>query len=220
MYFRYSCYRIAACSVTLCSCLPSSLLNRMVDSTQSECIIHFPSQYSLKLTCYSWGTVSRLHSRKATIDAQVTWFCIFHANFLFHYRTNIILSFYQTALALFLDWSIHYFRELIHNDSLRNKQIVAAGEVLKLLSPSKENMKILAQEGLKCSSPICTPSMIAASTILYYERTQEVGWNQPIFQQWRLISILYCDLFIVDHSNLLESLFWKTFLVRLKYILV
>ncbi|KAG6570556.1 putative lipid-A-disaccharide synthase, mitochondrial, partial [Cucurbita argyrosperma subsp. sororia] len=65
-------------------------------------------------------------------------------------------------------------KELIRNDGLRNKQIVAAEEVLKLLCPSKESTKILAQAGLKCtsSSSICTPSMIAASTILYYERTQ------------------------------------------------
>ncbi|KAG7010413.1 putative lipid-A-disaccharide synthase, mitochondrial [Cucurbita argyrosperma subsp. argyrosperma] len=65
-------------------------------------------------------------------------------------------------------------KELIRNDGLRNKQIVAAKEVLKLLCPSKESTKILAQAGLKCtsSSSICTPSMIAASTILYYERTQ------------------------------------------------
>lgn len=69
----------------------------------------------------------------------------------------------------------------MHDDGLRDKQIVAAEQVLRLLSPSEGNMKSLAQEGTECTSPIRTPSMIAASTILYSERTQDVSWNQAFF---------------------------------------
>ncbi|XP_038900509.1 probable lipid-A-disaccharide synthase, mitochondrial isoform X1 [Benincasa hispida] len=115
------------------------------------------------------------------------WFIRRKANVSYISLPNILLNSPVIPEALFQECTparLHsMLKELILNDDLRNKQVIAAKEVLKLLSPSKENMKILAQEGLKCTSSICIPSMIAASAILFYKRTQEVGWNQPVFQQ-------------------------------------
>lgn len=60
-------------------------------------------------------------------------------------------------------------RELIQNDGLRNEQIVAAGKVINILSPSKSSIGDWAQRDLRWKfSGDPTPSMIAASTILHY----------------------------------------------------
>lgn len=59
--------------------------------------------------------------------------------------------------------------ELIQNDGLRNEQIVAAGKVINILSPSKSSIGDWAQRDLRWKfSGDPTPSMIAASTILHY----------------------------------------------------
>ncbi|GAV62421.1 LpxB domain-containing protein [Cephalotus follicularis] len=58
--------------------------------------------------------------------------------------------------------------ELIHNEGLRKEQIVSAEKVFKLLCPPGEVMKNGAQQDMRLRMPHSTPSMIAASTILYY----------------------------------------------------
>jgi len=57
-------------------------------------------------------------------------------------------------------------RELIHNESLREQQIVAAEKVTRLLYPTERNIKSFLQRDFTDF----TPSIIAASTILYYAK--------------------------------------------------
>lgn len=57
-------------------------------------------------------------------------------------------------------------RELIHNESLREEQIVAAEKVTRLLYPTERNIKSFLQRDFTDF----TPSIIAASTILYYAK--------------------------------------------------
>ncbi|XP_022149753.1 probable lipid-A-disaccharide synthase, mitochondrial isoform X2 [Momordica charantia] len=113
------------------------------------------------------------------------WLIRCKANVSFISLPNILLNSPVIPEALFQECTPgrlqSMLKELMHDDGLRDKQIVAAEQVLRLLSPSEGNMKSLAQEGTECTSPIRTPSMIAASTILYSERTQDVSWNQAFF---------------------------------------
>ncbi|KAI6672743.1 hypothetical protein NL676_000649 [Syzygium grande] len=63
--------------------------------------------------------------------------------------------------------------ELIHDEGLREKQVLAAPEVMKLLWPPEKLAKGAQQE----SSGKClygSPSTIAASTILYYVKTTSI----------------------------------------------
>ncbi|XP_002528957.2 probable lipid-A-disaccharide synthase, mitochondrial [Ricinus communis] len=56
--------------------------------------------------------------------------------------------------------------ELIHDTGLQEKQIVAANKVISLLYPSERNISNLTEQGTESSFVSCTPSMIAAATIL------------------------------------------------------
>ncbi|KAM7492383.1 hypothetical protein LguiA_035304 [Lonicera macranthoides] len=62
-------------------------------------------------------------------------------------------------------------KELIHDEGLREEQIVAAEKVTKLLYPSNRLIENSMEHDLRCMFPSNTPSMIAASTILYSVRT-------------------------------------------------
>ncbi|XP_008456394.1 probable lipid-A-disaccharide synthase, mitochondrial isoform X2 [Cucumis melo] len=105
------------------------------------------------------------------------WFIRRKAKVSYISLPNILLNSPVIPEALFQDCTpakLHsMLKEIISNNGLRNKQVVAAEEVLKLLSSSKDNMKFLAKEGLKCTSSICTPSVIAASAILFYKKIPE-----------------------------------------------
>jgi hypothetical protein len=59
-------------------------------------------------------------------------------------------------------------RELMHNEGLREEQIVAAEKVMRLLYPSERITNNLSQQDSRLRFPHFTPSMVAASTILYY----------------------------------------------------
>lgn len=58
--------------------------------------------------------------------------------------------------------------KLIHDGSLREKQIVAAEKVTRLLCASPGNLDNVEEPHNRRRFPKYTPSMIAASTILYY----------------------------------------------------
>lgn len=63
-----------------------------------------------------------------------------------------------------------HFRKLIHNKGLQEEQIVAAENVIKLLFPSERIINNL-EEQMEWKFPNCTPSMIAASTILSHAKS-------------------------------------------------
>ncbi|KAB1208769.1 putative lipid-A-disaccharide synthase, mitochondrial [Morella rubra] len=58
--------------------------------------------------------------------------------------------------------------ELIHNEGPREEQIIAAEKVISLLYPSEGTINNLSQQDSRLRFPDCTPSMIAAATILYH----------------------------------------------------
>ncbi|KAL6136981.1 hypothetical protein ACLB2K_062276 [Fragaria x ananassa] len=61
--------------------------------------------------------------------------------------------------------------KMIHDTGLREKQIVAAEKVTRLLCASPKNLHYLEEPHRRLSLPYYTPSMIAASTILYHVKS-------------------------------------------------
>ena len=76
-------------------------------------------------------------------------------------------SYYSHLVMYYLSIMIQC-RELIHNEGLREEQIVAAEKVIRLLYPSERNINSFLQQDSRLRFPDLTPSMIAASTILYF----------------------------------------------------
>lgn len=60
--------------------------------------------------------------------------------------------------------------DLIRNDHLREEQIAAAEKVVRLLCPPERTIHNLAPQDSRYNFPIQSPSMLAASLILYYKK--------------------------------------------------
>jgi hypothetical protein len=71
MYFWYSCFGVAACTIAMCCCLSSPFPNSMVCSLQSKDIIHLTPQYSLGFSYHSRSSLSSMHTYKAGLNAHV-----------------------------------------------------------------------------------------------------------------------------------------------------
>ncbi|XP_023874257.2 probable lipid-A-disaccharide synthase, mitochondrial isoform X1 [Quercus suber] len=96
------------------------------------------------------------------------WFIRYKAKISYISLPNILLDSAIIPEALFQACTpsklASLLMELIHNESLREEQIVAAEKVMRLLYPTERNIKSFLQPDFTDF----TPSIIAASTILYY----------------------------------------------------
>lgn len=96
------------------------------------------------------------------------WFIRYKAKISYISLPNILLDSAIIPEALFQACTpsklASLLMELIHNESLREEQIVAAEKVVRLLYPTERNIKSFLQPDFTDF----TPSIIAASTILYY----------------------------------------------------
>ena len=93
-------------------------------------------------------------------------------------------------------------RKLTLDEGLREKQIVAAEKVLSLLSPSQKIIENRMPQDLRWKSPDYTPSMIGASTILYYAKPRWIV-NHPSSSLVKL-----CTLFSGPHCNEESQMCW------------
>lgn len=66
---------------------------------------------------------------------------------------------------------MNHCRELIHDEALQEEQIVAADKVIRLLFPPERTITNLERPDLGFTLPNCTPSMLAASTILGFVKS-------------------------------------------------
>uniref|UniRef100_A0A2N9FMH6 lipid-A-disaccharide synthase n=1 Tax=Fagus sylvatica TaxID=28930 RepID=A0A2N9FMH6_FAGSY len=100
------------------------------------------------------------------------WFIHYKAKISYISLPNILLDSAIIPEALFQACTptklTSLLMELIHNEGLREEQIVAAEKVIRLLYPSERNINSFLQQDSRLRFPDLTPSMIAASTILYY----------------------------------------------------
>lgn len=74
---------------------------------------------------------------------------------------------------LHCDSGIFNCRDLTLDDNLREKQIIAAEKVIKLLRPPENSFGCSTQVEMSVPLSDCTPSMIAAYAILHYQRKVE-----------------------------------------------
>ncbi|XP_019249393.1 PREDICTED: probable lipid-A-disaccharide synthase, mitochondrial isoform X2 [Nicotiana attenuata] len=84
---------------------------------------------------------------------------------------NILLDSAVIPEALFQDCTpsklASLLKDLILDDNLREKQIIAAEKVIELLRPSEMNISCSTQGEMSVPLSDCTPSMVAAYAILY-----------------------------------------------------
>ncbi|XP_059661149.1 probable lipid-A-disaccharide synthase, mitochondrial isoform X2 [Cornus florida] len=99
------------------------------------------------------------------------WFICYKAKVPYISIPNILLNSAIIPEALFQACTpsklASLLMKLIQNEGLREEQIVAADKVMALLCPSKRTIINSKQLEFELVSPDYTPSMIAASTVLY-----------------------------------------------------
>ncbi|KAF8410793.1 hypothetical protein HHK36_003330 [Tetracentron sinense] len=99
------------------------------------------------------------------------WFIRYKAKIQYISLPNILLDSAVIPEALFQECTpknlATFLKAVIHNEGIREEQIVAAKRVLELLCPSTRNISNLIPLELRSRFPCHTPNMIAASTILY-----------------------------------------------------
>ncbi|XP_059283111.1 probable lipid-A-disaccharide synthase, mitochondrial isoform X1 [Lycium ferocissimum] len=90
---------------------------------------------------------------------------------------NILLDSAVIPEALFRDCTpsklSSLLKDLILDDNLREKQIIAAEKVIKLLRPPQMSFGCSTQGKMSVPVSDCTPSMVAAYAILYYQKKLE-----------------------------------------------
>ncbi|XP_041008947.1 probable lipid-A-disaccharide synthase, mitochondrial isoform X1 [Juglans microcarpa x Juglans regia] len=100
------------------------------------------------------------------------WFIRYKAKISYISLPNILLDSAVIPEALFEACTptklAPLLMELIHDRGPREEQIIAAEKIIRLLYPSEMIITNLLQQDSRLRFPDCTPSMIAASTILHY----------------------------------------------------
>ncbi|XP_062152483.1 probable lipid-A-disaccharide synthase, mitochondrial [Alnus glutinosa] len=100
------------------------------------------------------------------------WFVRYKAKISYISLPNILLDSAIIPEALFQACTptklASMLMELMNNEGLREEQIVAAEKVIRLLCPQERIANNPSQQDSRLRFPDFTPSMVAASTILYY----------------------------------------------------
>ncbi|XP_050206514.1 probable lipid-A-disaccharide synthase, mitochondrial [Mercurialis annua] len=106
------------------------------------------------------------------------WIIRYKAKIRYMSLPNILMDLAIIPEALFRECTptklASLLMELIHDSGVREKQIVAAEKVMHLLYPSERCINSLAERNTEWSYPICTPSMIAATTILQHVKPRRL----------------------------------------------
>lgn len=76
-------------------------------------------------------------------------------------------------MAYSITWESLNCRDLILDDNLREKQIIAAEKVIKLLRPPEISLGFSTRVEMSIPLSDCTPSMVAAYAVLYYQKKLE-----------------------------------------------
>lgn len=105
------------------------------------------------------------------------WFIRYKAIIPYISLPNILLDSAVVPEALFQECTplklASLLKDLTLDDNLREKQIIAAEKVIKLLRPPENSFGCSTQVEMSVPLSDCTPSMIAAYAILHYQRKVE-----------------------------------------------
>ncbi|WCJ37473.1 Lipid-A-disaccharide synthase [Euphorbia peplus] len=144
-------------------------------------------QLDLKYDAFSASTVALCTSGTVAMELQLArlpcvvayrahllteWFIRYKAKIPYISLPNILMDSPIIPEALFQECTptnlASLLMELIESKELQEKQIIAAEKVLSLLLPSQKSINKFTEQGIDMSAANCTPSMVAASTILCY----------------------------------------------------
>uniref|UniRef100_M0ZKN0 lipid-A-disaccharide synthase n=1 Tax=Solanum tuberosum TaxID=4113 RepID=M0ZKN0_SOLTU len=105
------------------------------------------------------------------------WFIRYKAIIPYISLPNILLNSAVIPEALFQECTpsklASLLKDLILDDNLREKQIIAAEKVIKLLRPPEISFGCSTRVEMSVPFSDCTPSMVAAYAVLYYQRKLE-----------------------------------------------
>ncbi|KAL5794201.1 hypothetical protein ACOSP7_002795 [Xanthoceras sorbifolium] len=162
-------------------------ITRVTDKWPVPAIVVPGGSTRLKYDAFSASTVALCTSGTVAVELQLArlpcvvayrahflteWFIRYKAKIPYISLPNILLDSPIIPEALLQactpDKLASLLRELMHNESFREEQILPAEKVIRLLYPSEIIINDLEQQDVRWKFPEYTPSMMAASTILGY----------------------------------------------------
>ncbi|XP_077222313.1 putative lipid-A-disaccharide synthase, mitochondrial isoform X2 [Tasmannia lanceolata] len=161
-------------------------IDRAIQTSTMPAILIPGSSRNLKYDAFSASRAALSTSGTAIMELQlarlpcvVAYRAHFLTEWLIRYKTklqhmslpNILLDSAVMPEALFQACTpinlVSFLSRVIHDDTLREEQMATADKIFELLCPSERNISNIVPQELRSSFTNYTPSMIAASTILY-----------------------------------------------------
>ncbi|XP_015080749.1 probable lipid-A-disaccharide synthase, mitochondrial [Solanum pennellii] len=174
--------------------------NKHVEDYISKAVRKWPSSvvlvsggsHQMKYDSFSASSVALCTSGTVAMEMQLArlpcvvayrahllteWFIRYKAIIPYISLPNILLDSAVIPEALFQECTpsklASFLKDLILDDNLREKQIIAAEKVIKLLRPPEISLGFSTRVEMSVPLSDCTPSMVAAYAVLYYQKKLE-----------------------------------------------
>ncbi|TMW94669.1 hypothetical protein EJD97_009942 [Solanum chilense] len=174
--------------------------NKHVEDYISKAVRKWPSSvvlvsggsHQMKYNSFSASSVALCTSGTVAMEMQLArlpcvvayrahllteWFIRYKAIIPYISLPNILLDSAVIPEALFQECTpsklASFLKDLILDDNLREKQIIAAEKVIKLLRPPEISLGFSTRVEMSVPLSDCTPSMVAAYAVLYYQKKLE-----------------------------------------------
>lgn len=174
--------------------------NKHVEDYISKAVRKWPSSvvlvsggsHQMKYDSFSASSVALCTSGTVAMEMQLArlpcvvayrahllteWFIRYKAIIPYISLPNILLDSAVIPEALFQECTpsklASFLKDLILDDNLREKQIIAAEKVIKLLRPPEISLGFSTRVEMSIPLSDCTPSMVAAYAVLYYQKKLE-----------------------------------------------
>ncbi|CAN4109955.1 unnamed protein product [Withania somnifera] len=167
-------------------------IHKAVSKWPSSVVLVSGGSHQMKYNSFSASSVALCTSGTVTMEMQLArlpcvvayrahllteWVIRYKAIISYISLPNILLDSAVIPEALFQDCTpsklASLLKDLILDENLREKQTIAAEKVIKLLRPAEISFGCSTQEKMSVPLSDCTPSMVAAYAILYYQRKLE-----------------------------------------------
>ncbi|KAH0743758.1 hypothetical protein KY290_031751 [Solanum tuberosum] len=167
-------------------------ISKAVRKWPSSVVLVSGGSHQMKYDSFSASSVALCTSGTVAMEMQLArlpcvvtyrahllteWFIRYKAIIPYISLPNILLNSAVIPEALFQECTpsklASLLKDLILDDNLREKQIIAAEKVIKLLRPPEISFGCSTRVEMSVPFSDCTPSMVAAYAVLYYQRKLE-----------------------------------------------
>lgn len=167
-------------------------ISKAVRKWPSSVVLVSGGSHQMKYDSFSASSVALCTSGTVAMEMQLArlpcvvayrahllteWFIRYKAIIPYISLPNILLDSAVIPEALFQECTpsklASLLKDLILDDNLREKQIIAAEKVIKLLRPPEISFGCSTRVEMSVPFSDCTPSMVAAYAVLYYQRKLE-----------------------------------------------